>query len=56
MQTAYEPALLYREQDRDAGRMKKLIELPMGEMCLLEVIRCAAQHKVHGRIAAANCY
>lgn len=26
-----------------------------GNMHAWEVIRCAAQHKVHGRIAAANC-
>lgn len=30
-----QPALLYREQDRDAGRARRLIDLPMGEMCLL---------------------
>jgi hypothetical protein len=35
MQTAYEPALLYREQDRDAGRLRKLIELPEASACLL---------------------
>ena len=35
LQTAYEPALLYRDQDRDAGRLRKLIELPEATACLL---------------------
>lgn len=35
LQTAYEPALLYRDQDRDAGRLRKLIELPDATACLL---------------------
>ena len=30
-----EPALLYRERDRDAARLRKLIDLPDGEMCLV---------------------
>ena len=30
-----EPALLFREQDRDAARLRKLIELPPAEACLL---------------------
>ena len=30
-----EPALLFRPQDRDAARMRKLIELPPAEACLL---------------------
>lgn len=35
LQTSYEPALLFRDEDRDAARLRKLIEMPMGEMCLL---------------------
>lgn len=35
LQTAYEPALLYRDQDRDAARLRKLIELPEATACLL---------------------
>ncbi len=34
-QTGYEPALLFREEDRDAARLRKLIEMPAGEMCLI---------------------
>ncbi|RAK67451.1 hypothetical protein [Phenylobacterium kunshanense] len=34
-QTGYEPALLFRDEDRDTARLRKLIEMPMGEMCLL---------------------
>jgi hypothetical protein len=30
-----EPALLFREQDRYAARLRKLIELPPAEACLL---------------------
>jgi hypothetical protein len=30
-----EPALLFRPQDRDAARTRKLIELPPAEACLL---------------------
>ena len=30
-----EPALLYRERDRDAARLRKLIDLPEGEKCLV---------------------
>lgn len=33
VQTAYEPALLYRRSDTD--RIKKLIEMPMAQGCLL---------------------
>lgn len=35
LHTAYEPALLYREQDRDAGQLRRLIDLPEGQACLL---------------------
>lgn len=36
LQTGYEPALLLREQDRDTARLRKLIEMPMAEACLVE--------------------
>jgi hypothetical protein len=39
LQTGYEPALLFREEDRDAARLRKLIEMPMGEMCRLGASR-----------------
>ncbi|MEW5683701.1 MAG: hypothetical protein AB1942_02155 [Pseudomonadota bacterium] len=39
LQTGYEPALLYREEDRDAARLRKLIEMPMAEACLVESAR-----------------
>jgi hypothetical protein len=36
MHTNYaEPALLFREQDRAAAQLKKLIEMPDGRFCLL---------------------
>lgn len=38
-QTGYEPALLFREEDRDAARLRKLIEMPMAEMCLVGASR-----------------
>ncbi|PZQ64474.1 MAG: hypothetical protein DI570_05210 [Phenylobacterium zucineum] len=39
LQTGYEPALLFRQQDRDAARLRKLIEMPMAEVCLVESAR-----------------
>jgi len=39
LQTGYEPALLFREQDRGAARLRKLIEMPMAEACLVEGAR-----------------
>jgi hypothetical protein len=39
LQTGYEPALLLREQDRDAARLRKLIEMPMAAACLVEAPR-----------------
>lgn len=35
VQTAYEPALLFREQDKADARARRLIELPMAEACLV---------------------
>ena len=35
LHVGYEPALLFREQDRADARARKLIELPQGAMCLL---------------------
>jgi len=35
LQTSYDPALLYRDQDRDAGQLRRLIDLPDGQACLL---------------------
>lgn len=32
----YEPALLFREQDKDAARPRKLKDLPPGAMCLVD--------------------
>ena len=34
LHTSFEPALLYREQDRANTVIKKLIELPQGQLCL----------------------
>lgn len=31
----YEPALLFREQDRADARVRRLIDLPQGAMCLV---------------------
>ena len=35
LQTGFEPALLFREQDKAAARARKLIDLPQGAMCLV---------------------
>jgi hypothetical protein len=35
IQTGFEPALLFREQDRDAARLRRLIDLPPAEACLV---------------------
>ena len=35
LQTGFEPALLYREQDRANARARRLIDLPEGAMCLV---------------------
>lgn len=35
LQTSYQPALLHR-RDQDAGRIRKLIEMPMARPCLLD--------------------
>ena len=39
LQTDYEAALLFREQDRRTARLRKLIEMPMAEACLVERAR-----------------
>lgn len=35
IQTGFEPTLLYREQDKAAARLRRLIDLPPGELCLV---------------------
>lgn len=34
-ETGFEPALLFRDQDRDAARLRRLIDLPPAEACLV---------------------
>ena len=48
LQTAYEPALLYRDQDRDAGRLRKLIELPEATACLLGGVPASSPAAIPG--------
>lgn len=39
LQTGYEPALLFRDEDRGSARLRKLIEMPMAKACLVETAR-----------------